>query len=70
VGWAGLFAPMWFKLISILAFLALFYHAWVGIRDLWMDYIKPLGLRLVLHTLTALWLIACAFYAVMIIWRV
>lgn len=30
-------------------FVALFLHAWVGIRDLWMDYVKSFGLRLFLH---------------------
>jgi len=28
--------------------LALFAHAWVGIRDVVLDYVRPLGLRLVL----------------------
>jgi succinate dehydrogenase / fumarate reductase membrane anchor subunit len=46
------------------------YHAWVGIRNIWMDYIKPVGLRLTLQVLTILWLVGCAFWAVQILWRV
>ncbi len=67
-GWAGLFAKQWFKLFSLVTFVALFYHAWVGMRDIWMDYVKPAGIRLALQTLTILWLIACTFYTLQILW--
>jgi len=69
-GWAGLFAQQWFKLFSLVTFLALYYHAWVGMRDIWMDYVKPAGIRLALQSLTILWLIGCAFYTVQILWSV
>jgi succinate dehydrogenase / fumarate reductase membrane anchor subunit len=69
-GWAGLFAQQWFKLFTLVTFFGLFYHAWVGIRDIWMDYIKPLGLRLALQVATLLWLIACAGWTVQILWSV
>ena len=69
-GWAGLFAQQWFKLFSAVTFLALFYHAWVGMRDIWMDYVKPVGLRLTLQIATLLWLIACAAWTVQILWSV
>ncbi|PSB92157.1 Succinate dehydrogenase hydrophobic membrane anchor subunit [Candidatus Pandoraea novymonadis] len=68
--WAGIFARQWMKLATFVAFLALFYHAWVGIRDIWMDYIKPVGFRLALHALTIVWFVGCAGYAVQILWRV
>ncbi len=58
------------KLLAFLAFLSLLYHAWIGIRDLWMDYVKPPGVRLLLHALTVLWLLACAAYTVQILWRI
>jgi succinate dehydrogenase / fumarate reductase membrane anchor subunit len=68
--WSGLFAPLWFKVVTLLALAALFYHAWVGVRDIWMDYVKPAGLRLALEVLTVLWLLACAVWSVQILWRV
>ncbi len=37
-------------------------HAWVGIRDVFMDYIKPVWLRLVLLVGLAGFLIACAIW--------
>ena len=69
-GWAGLFANQLMKIITFLALLSLFYHAWVGVRDIWMDYIKPVGVRLTLQVLTVLWLIGCTGYAAQILWRV
>jgi succinate dehydrogenase / fumarate reductase membrane anchor subunit len=69
-GWAGLFARQWFKMFTAVTLFGLFYHAWVGMRDIWMDYVKSIGLRLTLQVITIVWLIACAFYAVQIIWSV
>ena len=69
-GWAGLFAQQWIKLFTLITFLALYYHAWVGMRDIWMDYVKPVAVRLTLQIITILWLVACAFYTVQILWSV
>src|SRR6516225_5184568 len=62
-GWASIFAAQWMKLATFVTLVALFYHAWVGVRDIWMDYIKPVGTRLLLQALTIVWLLACAGYA-------
>ena len=69
-GWAGAFAPTWMKVATLLALFALFFHAWIGVRDLWMDYVKPTGVRLGLEVLTILWLVGCAIWSVQILWRV
>ena len=69
-GWAGMFAQQWFKIITFVALLSLFYHAWVGMRDIWMDYAtKSVAVRLVLQVATIAWLIGCAGWAAQIIWR-
>ncbi|MBS1191715.1 MAG: hypothetical protein H6R10_3507 [Rhodocyclaceae bacterium] len=34
------------RLAALLFFVAVALHAWVGLRDIAMDYVKPLGLRL------------------------
>ena len=69
-GWAGLFARQWFKLFTMVTFFGLYYHVWVGIRDIWMDYVKPVGIRLTLQIATVLWLLACAAWTVQILWSV
>nr|WP_256505344.1 succinate dehydrogenase, hydrophobic membrane anchor protein [Cupriavidus sp. WGlv3] len=68
--WAGLFANQWMKIITFLTILSLLYHAWIGVRDIWMDYVRPMAVRLVLQVLTILWLVGCAGYAAQILWRV
>ena len=69
-GWASIFATQWMKLATFVTLLSLFYHAWVGIRDIWMDYVRPVGVRLTLQTLSIIWLVACAAYAAQILWGV
>ena len=68
--WSGLFAAQPMKLFSLVAFIALLFHVWVGVRDIWMDYVKPVGLRLVLQSATIVWLVACTGWAVQVLWRV
>jgi succinate dehydrogenase / fumarate reductase membrane anchor subunit len=68
--WAGVFAPMPMKLATVLAFAALAYHAWIGMRDILMDYIKPTGLRLTLHVGTVVWLLYCVAWSAQILWSV
>lgn len=67
--WSGIFAPQWMKVLTFLLVIALNYHVWVGMRDIWMDYIKPLALRLTLHVFTLVWLIGCAGWSVQALWR-
>ena len=68
--WAALFAPLWMKVITLVASLSLLYHAWIGVRNIWMDYVTPVWMRLSLQTITVLWLICCAVWSVQILWRV
>lgn len=68
--WAGLFAEPWMKVASLLAILALIYHAWIGVRDIYMDYIQATSIRLILQVATILALISYAAWAVVILWRV
>jgi succinate dehydrogenase / fumarate reductase membrane anchor subunit len=69
-GWSAIFAPQPMKLITLLAFAALCYHAWIGVRDVWMDYIHHTGLRLALLTGTILWLLYCLAWSAQILWSV
>jgi succinate dehydrogenase / fumarate reductase membrane anchor subunit len=67
--WAGIFAAQWMKALTLVVFIALAWHAWVGMRDIWMDYVKPVGVRLGLHVATIVWLIACLGWAIQALWR-
>ncbi len=67
--WAGIFAAQWMKLLTFTVIIALLWHAWVGVRDIWMDYVKPVGVRLVLQAATIVWLVGCAGWAIQVLWR-
>ena len=66
--WKTLFANGAWKLATFVFMLALLWHAWIGVRDIWMDYVKPVGLRLVLEVLTVLALVAYVGWTVQILW--
>ncbi|HEU4457830.1 MAG TPA: succinate dehydrogenase, hydrophobic membrane anchor protein [Methylibium sp.] len=67
--WAAIFSAQWMKLLTLVTIVALAWHAWVGMRDIWMDYIKPVALRLVLQVFSIAWLVACTGWAVQVLWR-
>lgn len=48
-GWQALFSPLWLRVLGLLAGVALALHAWVGMRDILMDYVRPTLLRLALY---------------------
>jgi len=49
--------------------LSLAWHAWVGVRDILMDYIKHDGLRLTLQVLTLLLIGVYVGWTIQILWR-
>jgi len=48
-GWQALLVPRWSQVLIMLTGVALALHAWVGMRDIFMDYIHPVRLRLALY---------------------
>ena len=67
--WSGIFAPQAMKTLTFAVIIALLYHVWVGMRDVFMDYVKPVGIRLSLQVFTILWLVGCAGWAIQVLWR-
>jgi succinate dehydrogenase / fumarate reductase membrane anchor subunit len=68
--WYGLFLSPFMKVVTLLAMLALVYHAWVGIRDVLMDYVQKTWIRLSLETVTLALLAGYACWTLIILWRV
>jgi len=67
--WAGIFAAQWMKVLTFSVIAALLWHVWVGMRDVWMDYIHTVWLRLTLEIFTIVWLVSCAGWAIQVLWR-
>ena len=68
--WSGIFSSQWMKVLTFTVIAALLYHVWVGMRDIWMDYVQPVGIRLALQVFTIVWLVGCAGWAIQVLWRV
>jgi succinate dehydrogenase / fumarate reductase, membrane anchor subunit len=66
--WRALFEPQWMRLATLVFLLSLFWHAWIGMRDILMDYVKSTLLRLALQIVVALLLVAYAGWAIQILW--
>ncbi|MDO8893049.1 MAG: succinate dehydrogenase, hydrophobic membrane anchor protein [Sulfurimicrobium sp.] len=66
--WHGLFHSLPVRLASMLFLFSVLLHAWVGMRDIFMDYVHPTVLRLALHVSVILALLAYAAWAVQILW--
>ena len=57
------------KALTFTVILALLIHVWVGMREIWMDYIKPVSVRLTLEIFSLVWLVTCAGWAIQVLWR-
>ena len=67
--WSAIFAQQWMRVLTFVTVVAMLYHVWVGMRDIWMDYIKPVSVRLALDVITIAWLLGCAGWAIQVLWR-
>lgn len=67
VAWKAWFAGGAVRLAFALFFLSLLVHAWVGMRSVFLDYVHPLWLRFSVQLVTALSLLALAFWAAQIL---
>ncbi len=68
--WATIFSAQWMKTLTFVVIVSLAWHAWIGVRDILMDYVtKSVGLRLALHVFSIVWLVGCAGWAVQVLWR-
>ena len=56
------------KYATVLFLLSLCLHAWIGVRNIFMDYIKDPTLRLTLYVLVISALIWYGIWAVQILW--
>lgn len=67
--WKAFFSQGWLRFATLLFFLSLAYHAWIGMRDVLMDYVKPVWLRLALEVVVILALVGYGGWALQILWR-
>ena len=66
--WTGLFSSLPVRTFTLLFLMCLFYHAWIGIRGIVMDYIKSASVRLAIHVLVILASLLYSIWSVQILW--
>lgn len=66
--WKAMWSAPVMRYATLLFLLCLFVHAWIGVRNIFMDYVKPTWLRLTLYAVVILLLVAYGAWAVQILW--
>ena len=66
--WRQVFEPSWMRIWTLLVIFSLFYHVWVGVRDIFMDYIGQVGVRLGLQAAVVVVLLGYSVWTVEILW--
>lgn len=66
--WKQMMSGNFLRPLTLLFIASVLYHAWIGVRDIWMDYVKNTAVRLTLQVKTAVILIFYFIWSVAILW--
>jgi succinate dehydrogenase / fumarate reductase membrane anchor subunit len=66
--WKAMFSGTLTRLLTMLFMAALLYHAWVGMRDILMDYLHATSVRLTAQAAVGFALIFYLIWAASILW--
>jgi len=66
--WSALWKAPVLRYATVLFLLSLYYHAWIGVRDIIMDYVKDAGLRLTLYVFVIGALVCYVVWSVQLLW--
>lgn len=67
-GWKALWAMASMRYATFAFVVAVLIHAWVGLRNVFMDYVHPTGLRLTLYIVAIVALVIYGAWAIQILW--
>jgi len=70
VAWHGLFIPLAMKVAALLFVAAVLMHAWIGLREIFIDYVHFLLPRLALYFAFGALYLGCLVWVVDILWSV
>ncbi|MBI3069564.1 MAG: succinate dehydrogenase, hydrophobic membrane anchor protein [Betaproteobacteria bacterium] len=66
--WKALWTQPWMRYATLLFLLSAFVHAWIGVRNILMDYVQHIGVRLPLYVAVILALVLYGAWSVQILW--
>lgn len=68
--WQAFFAPLWWRLLTVLFFALMLLHAWIGVRDVLRDYVMNLRVRSMMQLLVDAALLVNLAWICLILWNV
>lgn len=68
--WLGFMSPWWWRGLTLLFFASLLIHAWLGVRDVFKDYVVNLKLRAFLQIVVDVLLIFYLCWVSIILWDI
>jgi succinate dehydrogenase / fumarate reductase membrane anchor subunit len=68
--WVSFFTPYWWRTATVLFFICLTIHTWLGVSNVFKDYIFNLTLRRYLQLLAEIMLIVDLIWAVLIFYKI
>lgn len=70
VEWMEIMSPWWWRIFSLLFLTSLVMHAWLGVRDVFKDYIANLKLRAFMQIVVDMLLVFYLGWSVFILWGI
>ncbi len=66
--WKNLFHLVGVRIATLVVLIAILWHAWLGLWIVMTDYIKSIGLRILLQSLVIILLVAYVIWGIEILW--
>jgi succinate dehydrogenase / fumarate reductase membrane anchor subunit len=66
--WKSIFSHQWMRIATFVFFICLFWHAWIGIRNILMDYVHSTAVRLTAQILVIISLLFYLVWSAEILW--
>jgi succinate dehydrogenase / fumarate reductase membrane anchor subunit len=66
--WKATFASGLFRIATFVFMLSLLWHAWVGVRNIAMDYLKPVAVRLTFPVVVIALLVGYVGWTIQVLW--
>lgn len=67
--WRDLFTQGWMRVATLLFAVSFAWHAWIGIKEILIDYARPDSLRFSLYVVFALVIASYLGWSIQILWR-
>lgn len=68
--WHNFVSPIWFRLLTLIFFMCLLMHAWLGVSDVLQDYVFNKTLRGYMQIAVDIALVTYLFWLMFILWNV